>query len=53
MPTPRERLRHAFSSEIPENMMDAARAARRRSDDYARAHPQPPERRRRVARAAA
>jgi cell division protein FtsZ len=37
--SPRERLRHAFSSEIPENVM--ARPAVRRSvmDEYAREHP--------------
>ena len=28
-PRPRERLRHAFSSEIPENVMDRRRAAAR------------------------
>ena len=27
VPTPRERLRHAFSSEIPENMMERPRAS--------------------------
>jgi cell division protein FtsZ len=35
--TPRERLRHAFSSEIPENMMD--RPTRPVMDDYVREHP--------------
>ena len=38
VPTPRERLRHAFSSEIPENVMDRP-AARPVMDDYAREHP--------------
>jgi cell division protein FtsZ len=37
VPTPRERLRHAFSSEIPENVME--RSARPVMDDYARDHP--------------
>jgi cell division protein FtsZ len=36
VPTPRERLRHAFSSEIPENMMD--RPATRVMDAYPREH---------------
>ena len=36
VPTPRERLRHAFSSEIPENVME--RSARPVMDDYARDH---------------
>ena len=35
MPTPQERLRHAFSSEIPENVMERPRVARRRSTSYA------------------
>jgi cell division protein FtsZ len=38
VPTPRERLRHAFSSEIPENVMDRP-AARPVMDDYSREHP--------------
>ncbi len=38
VPTPRERLRHAFSSEIPANVMDRP-AARPVMDDYAREHP--------------
>jgi cell division protein FtsZ len=38
VPTPRERLRHAFSSEIPQNVMDRA-PARPVMDDYTRAHP--------------
>jgi cell division protein FtsZ len=37
VPTPRERLRHAFSSEIPENVME--RSARPVMDDYSRDHP--------------
>jgi cell division protein FtsZ len=36
VPTPRERLRHAFSSEIPENVME--RSARPVMDDYSRDH---------------
>jgi cell division protein FtsZ len=36
--TPRERLRHAFSSEIPSNVMDGP-AARPVMDDYSREHP--------------
>jgi cell division protein FtsZ len=36
--TPRERLRHAFSSEIPENMMERP-ATHTVMDDYAREHP--------------
>jgi cell division protein FtsZ len=38
VPTPRERLRHAFSSEIPENIMDRP-PARTVMDSYAREHP--------------
>ncbi len=37
VPTPRERLRSAFSSEIPENVME--RPARPVMDDYNREHP--------------
>jgi cell division protein FtsZ len=37
VPTPRERLRHAFSSEIPENVLE--RPARPVMDDYSREHP--------------
>jgi cell division protein FtsZ len=37
VPTPRERLRSAFSSEIPENVMD--RPARPVMDGYSREHP--------------
>jgi cell division protein FtsZ len=40
VPTPRERLRHAFSSEIPSNVMDRP-AARAVMDDYSREHPAP------------
>jgi cell division protein FtsZ len=39
VPSPQERLRHAFSSEIPENVMDPA-PARPVMDDYARQHPE-------------
>ncbi len=38
IPTPRERLRHAFSSEIPENVMDPL-PARPVMDGYSREHP--------------
>jgi cell division protein FtsZ len=38
VPSPQERLRHAFSSEIPENVMDR-QPARVVMDDYAREHP--------------
>jgi cell division protein FtsZ len=38
VPTPQERLRHAFSSEIPENLMDRP-ATRPVMDEYAREHP--------------
>src|SRR5271167_4390681 len=37
IPTPRERLRHAFSSEIPEDVMDRS-ASRPVMDGYAREH---------------
>jgi cell division protein FtsZ len=37
VPTPRERLRHAFSSEIPENMMDP-HASAKVMDGYPREH---------------
>src|SRR5437899_2606169 len=37
VPTPRERLRHAFSSEIPENVMDRHTLANV-MDDYPREH---------------
>jgi len=40
IPSPQERLRHAFSSEIPENVMDP-QPARAVMDDYAREHPVP------------
>jgi cell division protein FtsZ len=39
VPSPQERLRHAFSSEIPENVMDPA-PARPVMDDYSRQHPE-------------
>jgi cell division protein FtsZ len=38
VPTPQERLRHAFSSEIPENVMER-QAARPIMDGYPREHP--------------
>jgi cell division protein FtsZ len=38
VPSPQERLRHAFSSEIPENVMEPV-TARPVMDDYARQHP--------------
>jgi cell division protein FtsZ len=38
IPTPQERLRHAFSSEIPENVMER-QPVRSVMDDYAREHP--------------
>jgi cell division protein FtsZ len=38
VPGPRERLRHAFSSEIPENVMERA-APRRAYEDYPRPEP--------------
>jgi cell division protein FtsZ len=41
VPSPQERLRHAFSSEMPENVMDRASAARPVMDDYARGHSLP------------
>jgi cell division protein FtsZ len=40
IPTPQERLRHAFSSEIPENVMEPA-PTRAVMDDYSRQHPEP------------
>jgi len=40
IPTPQERLRHAFSSEIPENMMDRAATHAGRAE-YAREEPSP------------
>jgi cell division protein FtsZ len=39
VPSPQERLRHAFSSEIPESLMDGPPPARRVIEDYARALP--------------
>jgi cell division protein FtsZ len=38
IPSPQERLRHAFSSEIPQNVMEPA-PRRPVMDDYAREHP--------------
>jgi cell division protein FtsZ len=40
IPSPQERLRHAFSSEIPENVMDP-QPTRPVMDSYARQHPEP------------
>jgi len=42
IPTPQERLRHAFSSEIPENLMDAPGAPARTREPVAQA-PLPPQ----------
>jgi cell division protein FtsZ len=39
IPSPQERLRHAFSSEIPENVMQA-QPTRPVMDDYTRQHPE-------------
>jgi cell division protein FtsZ len=36
VPSPQERLRHAFSSEIPENVMDRSSSSGPTIDDYAR-----------------
>jgi cell division protein FtsZ len=42
IPSPQERLRHAFSSEIPENVMDSAPArARPVMDEYVRPYDEP------------
>jgi cell division protein FtsZ len=42
VPSPQERLRHAFSSEIPENVMEPVSASTRPvMDDYARRHDEP------------
>ncbi|MCW3017940.1 MAG: cell division protein FtsZ [Solirubrobacterales bacterium] len=41
VPSPQERLRHAFSSEIPQNVMDRPAAGRPVMDDYARGHSLP------------
>jgi cell division protein FtsZ len=42
VPTPQERLRHAFSSEIPESLMDPVPASSRPvMDDYSRTHEEP------------
>jgi cell division protein FtsZ len=40
-PSPQERLRHAFSSEIPESVMERPAVGRPLMDDYAHAHPLP------------
>lgn len=39
IPSPQERLRHAFSSEIPENVMDRPAPSAPRDDVYARTEP--------------
>ncbi len=41
VPSPQERLRHAFSSEIPDNVMDRPLSGRPMMDDYPRAHTLP------------
>ncbi len=41
IPSPRERLRHAFSSEIPENVMDRPVIHHAAIDDYASEHSAP------------
>jgi cell division protein FtsZ len=42
VPSPQERLRHAFSSEIPENVMQPVSGSTRPvMDDYARTHDEP------------
>jgi cell division protein FtsZ len=41
IPSPQERLRHAFSSEIPENLMDRAGAPAQASDARVREEPRP------------
>ncbi len=42
VPSPQERLRHAFSSEIPENVMEPVSSATRpMMDGYARTHDEP------------
>jgi cell division protein FtsZ len=42
VPSPQERLRHAFSSEIPENVMEPVSSATRPvMDNYARTHDEP------------
>jgi cell division protein FtsZ len=38
VPSPQERLRHAFSSEIPENLMDRPAQGRPVMDDYSHGH---------------
>jgi cell division protein FtsZ len=39
VPSPRERLRHAFSSEIPENVMDRPKPGRTATNEYVRERP--------------
>jgi cell division protein FtsZ len=41
VPTPQERLRHAFSADIPENILERAPAAPRQEDPYARVADEP------------
>ncbi len=41
IPSPQERLRHAFSSEIPENVMDRPLGESHMMDEYSRTHPLP------------
>ncbi len=41
VPSPQERLRHAFSSEIPQNFMDRPSTGRLVIDDYAHGNPLP------------
>jgi cell division protein FtsZ len=41
VPSPQERLRHAFSSEIPENVMDRPLGGRPPSEDFARPYTLP------------
>ena len=41
VPSPQERLRNAFSSEIPENVMERPALGRALMDDYTHAHPHP------------
>jgi cell division protein FtsZ len=41
VPSPQERLRHAFSSEIPENIMERPAADHLLMDDYTHAHAHP------------
>jgi cell division protein FtsZ len=41
IPSPQDRLRHAFSSEIPENVMDRPLGGSHMMDEYSRTHPLP------------